>query len=277
MKMASKFFMTSYKSWARVNLGLAVLVAIITNFGQHLYDFFLGPRFDYVYTVEKTPNPLNASREEMNSIIKALIALEKQKYFVSPSDENSLRDGMQSVFTASINAQKEIDADQVRVWIINLNRYTLDKVNIVFQGCDGYIKHEVTPIALNQGEIGTTNPTISPNGVLYRYGMIRPEGEASLKFGFEKIADCTVLIDALRSDGKATHGKWVTGEDWWQYKNQLRQGREKYFQIAIGGLGLIVAILVIWGGVAKTSIDRRVATLEKQDIELQDAKTKGGS
>lgn len=255
---------TIYSEYAKNALYIIAFITAISGFLTYILNAITAPPVDYIYTVVKTPNPVRKDLGQFEPVINFLS--DKIKEGKLPEKDSKGAKEFMAEWTKLMEimvAGNEINADQVRVWVLNLSRHPLEKINIGFQRCTGYVRHETDPISHVTNESTTQNSTSSSNGVMYRYGAIEQEKSVYLKFGFKDIQDCYVTVEA-NSGGSMAKGKEVASDEYTEYQNQLLYRRSIYFQYVIPILCFTVVLLLIVIGIAYKNLSARIKTIESK-------------
>ncbi len=259
-----------FESAERTYTIVGVLIGAATIAAPYALDFVLDPEYQIVYTFERYNNPVAAARERIRRIVAQQAEVSRKKYLPPPTEEQRFKEhwDLQNQLAqrvVDVDLAREIDGDQVHVWALNVGRHRLENVTFTFLNCPGYINHVAEPVSQAIAQKPSANPEVSANGLVYYYGTLQQGSEIFLKAGFEELGNCAVAIDAQLKDkyGTATRGKWVTGDDYNEFKAKL--GDERTRSVLNGALlivGLLLAATLIWSGVVYSALKRRVATLE---------------
>lgn len=242
------------------------LVGITAIASPYILDIVLEPEYDFIYAFERLPNPVAKEREQAESSLN-IIADETIKNFHLANNEKQVKEYFHSIARKSIesNLNGEIDADQMRVWVLNVGRHSIENVTLAFMNCDGYAKYVANPIPQSISQSAVSNPEISDNGAIYHYGTLSQGSDVFVKMGFKNIGQCRVATNARRSDGKMAIGKWVTGDDYNKINAKLGN---QHTRAVLNGTGIIVGLLLtfsfVWFGFAHRALRRQIAALESR-------------
>lgn len=226
----------------------------------YLYDEFLGPEVDFVFFTEKLPNPIEASREEIrNTIIQPVLDAALRAGAPKAEIENAMKFA-RPIFEGMANPRKEIDANLIKIWVLNVNRYEIEGMNVLFQGCREYVSYETEPLTV--GNVSVGNPAISSGGATYNYGRIGKGKSVSLTFGFKDIGKCGVSVEAKRNDGALARGKSVTAEEWNRFYSAGSQNKDAFYRYIAIFFALCLAIVIVYISRVRFELQRRIEKLE---------------
>ena len=249
------------------------MIGAVTIGSPYVLDILLEPEHALVYAFERFPNPVALEKKRVKRLIDQSIEEMKRRFPPKGDEEKQTRDFI-SLFTdraVEMQLQGEIDGDQIRVWVSNVGRQALGNVTFVFLNCAGYVKYLAQPVSQSIAERPTSNPEVSDNGLVFRYGQLLQGREVIVKVGFANLGNCAVSVDARRPDGKITRGKWVTGDDYRGLKAQL--GDERTRSILNGiviVVGVLLAFCLIWVGVSHRALRKRINALESHLVKNED-------
>lgn len=248
----NKKFFTIAAEHSKNALYIIAFITAISTFLTYILNTITAPPVDYIYTVVKKSNPVKKEVKKFEAVINNFIAEKVKDGSISKKRAQEFSKDITPEFMKFgeiLLGRDEINADQVHVWVLNLSRNSLEQVNIGFQRCMGYVRHETEPVSQVASDKPAQNPTESARGIIYQHGIIKQEKSVFLKFGFNDIQECYVTVEAHRSDGGESKGKEVTGEEYTEYQDQSLYRRSIYFQYVIPILGFAVVLLIISTGI----------------------------
>jgi len=264
MKWLKEHFKRAIEQWfTQVLVGVLLIVGSISL--TWINDFLFAPPYDYVFTFEKQPNPLKIAREKMRVSMQGMFSEMKKAKLRSYNEKEA--DVLLTIMPKFIESLSgEIDADQMQVWILNLSRRPLEHVSITYQSCTGYVRHETRPLSIGPRDGGASNTEILPNGVVYRYGTIKPQSSVFLKAGFNDISKCSVVIDAQTNISGLATSKYVTSDEYGKYYESLNPERANIILYLIIGIGCSVGLLMILYSLIYRSISQKLSRLERDCV-----------
>lgn len=261
-----KFFATAAE-YSKNALYIITFITTISAFLTYVLNLITASPVDYIYTIVKKSNPVKKELKKFEDAIDNFIA---EKIKDGTITEKKAQEGKKEMlpeimkFAEIMVGGDEINADQVRVWVLNLSRYSLEHVNIGFQRCTGYVRHETEPVSQLTPDKTAQNPIESAKGVIYRYGTIKQEKSVFFKFGFKDTQECYVTVEANKSNGAESKGKEVTPDEYAEYQDRLLYRRSVYFQYVIPILSFAVLLLIISTGIMYKILSVRLKTIESK-------------
>lgn len=236
-----------------------IILLVFGALGNYIYEKFQSS-LDYVYVVEKVPNPVREMRERFNSSFGST----PSSYGISPDFERDAEE-FAKIFEEGLirfMQREEIDSDQMQIWVLNLKESPLNGVSFSFNECYGYVRHESDPIVREFDNSPLLGPAIMPRGLVYNHGVI--QRGAFLKFGFKEIGGCGVIINAKAEGGRLAHGKLVTGNEYNELQDRMRYRKTEFQKHFIWFFCIQFVVFLFWIQILSRKINKRFSILESR-------------